>query len=266
MSGTYEKQDGTTSDDFHIGGPQGPQIDNASGVVEVKNSSGSEYAQVEVSPPKDADANAAVTAAMFNTRLRVVGTFDASTTHNNSATLGYKLCVVQGGSFVYGDLGFDNGLNDGTPLVRVPIATGMVISTTTAVSTHFTLLEHSTYIWDGSTYQLAVPVGTTSGTVAAGDDSRFIVYSTASVSTTPYTASAWQQLEVNTGTGGITVNLPAPASAVNTEVIVSKVSSDDNVVTVATPSGTINGAATLTISFQWSSATLHSTGTNWRIV
>lgn len=172
MSGSYEKQDGTTSDDFHVGGPQGPLIKNSSGVIEFRNAGDSAYAEVKFSPSKNADANSAVTVAMFNTRLRVMGTFDAGTTHNNSATLGYKLCVGQGGDFLYGDLGFDNGLNDGTPLVRVPIVAGMLIVTSSAVSTYFTLQANTAYVWTGSTYQLAVPTGTTSGTVAAGNDSR----------------------------------------------------------------------------------------------
>jgi len=79
-------------------------------------------------------------------------------------------------------------------------------------------------------------VGTTSGTVAAGDDSRFSNAATAltavAVQTTIYSASANQLVPCDATSGAFTVTLPT-APADKTRLVIKKIDTSANVVTIA---------------------------------
>lgn len=67
--------------------------------------------------------------------------------------------------------------------------------------------------------------------------------------------------------GACVATLPAVAAAVNQILVVKKVDSSGNAVTL-TPAGaeTIDGASTKAISTQWGLYAVISDGTNWRII
>jgi hypothetical protein len=83
--------------------------------------------------------------------------------------------------------------------------------------------------------------------------------------------SIWRQdglgvrLLCNTTSGDITATLPPAAANPNTEIVIKKVSSDANTVTVVgTGSDTVEGEASLTINYGGSAALFVSDGvSNW---
>lgn len=127
--------------------------------------------------------------------------------------------------------------------------------------------------YDAPTQTVSVAVGTTAGTVAAGDDARFSagggagLPSTMVTKTGTYTAGAGEFVEADTSTAGFTVTLPA-TPAVGALVAVKKVSADLNVLTVVPAAGgSIDGDPSATCSMQWVGAILEHKGANvWRIV
>lgn len=67
--------------------------------------------------------------------------------------------------------------------------------------------------------------------------------------------------------GALTVTLPSAANRKGHEVVVKRMNSGTNAVTVTAASGeTIDGAATRALATQYDSLTLVSDGTNWVIV
>lgn len=68
----------------------------------------------------------------------------------------------------------------------------------------------------------------------------------------------------NTASGGFTVTLPTAVGA--TRAYTVKKIAAANTLTVASASGTIDGAATVTIVVQYESITVVSDGTNWFVV
>ncbi len=78
-----------------------------------------------------------------------------------------------------------------------------------------------------------------------------------------YTAKA-HEVVLATATAAFAVTLPAAAA--NISVLVKKVDASANVVTITPASGTIDGAATATLTAQWQSKELISDGTNWFLV
>jgi hypothetical protein len=66
------------------------------------------------------------------------------------------------------------------------------------------------------------------------------------------------------GAGGITVTLPSPTSGKIFNI--KKVDSGVGVITLSPPSGTIDGAASKTLTLQYDSLTITSDGTNFFII
>lgn len=81
------------------------------------------------------------------------------------------------------------------------------------------------------------------------------------ITTTPYAAQNGEQLIVDATSAAITVNLPAPSQRAT--VTITRKNSGANAVTIATPSGQVEGASSMTLTTQWQSVTLRSDGTNY---
>lgn len=81
---------------------------------------------------------------------------------------------------------------------------------------------------------------------------------------TTYTALASDIVLCTAGAGGFTVTLPA--STINSQVIVKKVDAGAGTITISPTSGTIDGAATDTITTRYVSNTYVADGTNWNKV
>lgn len=118
---------------------------------------------------------------------------------------------------------------------------------------------------------LSIAVGTTTGTVAAGDDSRIVNAATrltvTAVKTTNYTAAANEFVQVDATSGAIVVTLPA-ASVAGQTVVVKRTEFGGNSVTVQRAgSDTIGtGAATSVAIVATEGLTLVSTGAGtWMI-
>jgi parallel beta-helix repeat protein len=74
-------------------------------------------------------------------------------------------------------------------------------------------------------------------------------------------------ISATTGAGGITITLPdATKVAVGQPYVITKVDAGAGALTVAAVAGTINGAATITVTTQFSSRTFVSDGTNWIVI
>lgn len=110
-------------------------------------------------------------------------------------------------------------------------------------------------------------VGTTAGTVAAGDDSRITAAISRSINSVSGTTSAGSTTKtdyVYNCTGTFTVTLPTAVSNTNRYTI-KNVST--GVITVATTSSqTIDGGATASLPVRYTSIDLISDGANWNVL
>ena len=83
------------------------------------------------------------------------------------------------------------------------------------------------------------------------------LFSVVNVDSGPFTAAARDVVLCDTTLGGFTVTLPLAADNVAEPILVKKISSDVNVVTVGTMSGdVIDGSATQTLALQYSALTV----------
>ena len=101
------------------------------------------------------NGNNLTTFDMYQTRFVLAGSFSGGSVPNNTATMQFLVCHTAGGSWVVGDIAFDNGLNDSTPVIRIPVANGYIVSIHGSNITGGslpTLTANSAYIWDGATY------------------------------------------------------------------------------------------------------------------
>lgn len=79
----------------------------------------------------------------------------------------------------------------------------------------------------------------------------------------PYTASWGDDLEVNSTSGAVTINLPTAVDNNGKWIYITKIDSTANDITVdANSTETINGSTTLTLSTQWETKIFKSNGTN----
>ena len=86
------------------------------------------------------------------------------------------------------------------------------------------------------------------------------------VKTANYPAVIWDFVRCNTVSGGFTVTLPTAVGQDGKSITVKKVSSDGNLLTVATTaSQTIDGSLTLELVTPETSLTVLSDGANWQI-
>lgn len=83
--------------------------------------------------------------------------------------------------------------------------------------------------------------------------------------TSNYTASNYDIVLADASSGNITITLPSPASDLT--VIIKKIDSSSNSVTIATPgSETIDGDNSRSITSQYTSRTVASDGTNYFLI
>jgi len=78
------------------------------------------------------------------------------------------------------------------------------------------------------------------------------------------TAAASELVLANATTATFAVTLPAHASG--TQVVVKKIDSSTNIVTITPPSGLIDGLASYPLNVQYAALTVISDGTNWHII
>jgi hypothetical protein len=79
----------------------------------------------------------------------------------------------------------------------------------------------------------------------------------------PYISSWGQDIEVDCTSGAVTIELPPSASSSGKAINITKVDSSANAITINSyGSETINGSASDTISFQWTSIRYKTNGTN----
>lgn len=114
---------------------------------------------------------------------------------------------------------------------------------------------------------MGVPITTgAGGTYAGASTSTFAFSIHATVTTTASidgTATVWP---CDTSGGGFTITLPNATGATGRLVVVKKISSDANILTIATTGGqTIDGATTKGLNVQNSSLSFYSNGSNWAV-
>jgi hypothetical protein len=71
---------------------------------------------------------------------------------------------------------------------------------------------------------------------------------------------------VNASGGPRTMTLPSPSSVRGAVINIKKIDSSLNAVTISPPSGTIDGAASASLAFQWDSLMITSDGTNFYLI
>lgn len=92
-------------------------------------------------------------------------------------------------------------------------------------------------------------------------------FSTRTVSTNTALISSDYLVLVDASSAGITISLPPVASKAGSQVVVKKIDSSVNTVTVdGDGSDTLDGAATQSLTNQYDSITVASDGTQWWIV
>ena len=84
--------------------------------------------------------------------------------------------------------------------------------------------------------------------------------------TTNYTATNNDFVICDATSGGITITLPTPASAVGGRVRVLKVDASVNTVLVSSSTATLAGSNTFSVNVRWMSQDFSSDGTNWYCV
>lgn len=101
-----------------------------------------------------------------------------------------------------------------------------------------------------------------------GAASATLSTTTKTTANSPYTALNTDDLiRINASGGAVTVNLPAAASNGGKQLIIKKIDSTVNTVTIdANASELIDGALTVVIQDQWQSLTLVCDGTGWNII
>jgi hypothetical protein len=171
MASNYSKLAGNIGADFQIdktgvgalpgsSGP-GPQLGHISGDLVVATDlttlpgSLSQIIAQHVSSASQ-NSNTLTTFQMYQTRFVLAGSFSGGSVPNNTAAMRFLVCHTAGGSWAVGDIAFDNGLNDSTSVIRIPVANGYIVSIHGSNITGGslpTLTANSAYIWDGSTFQ-----------------------------------------------------------------------------------------------------------------
>lgn len=76
-----------------------------------------------------------------------------------------------------------------------------------------------------------------------------------------YSANPWDTVLMDASSGPVTVTLPPPSAG--TQVVVKKTDPSANAVTISSPSGTVDGGVSLSVSTQWTAITVVSDGTNY---
>lgn len=111
-----------------------------------------------------------------------------------------------------------------------------------------------------------VPIGLANGTYLPGSASALSSKDVKSKTTT-YGATTADEVILCDATGGaFTVTLPTPVGNTGKVFTVKKVDAGANAITLATAAGTIDGASTKSVQYQYKSLTVVSDGTNWFII
>jgi len=168
----YSKLAGNIGADFQIdktgvsslggGSGPGPQLGHVSGDLVVATDlttlpgSLSQIIAQHVSSASQ-NGNTLTTFQMYQQRFVLADSFSGGSVPNNSATMQFLVCHTASGSWDVGDIAFDNGLNDSSPVIRIQIQNGYLVtihgSNITAAGSLPTLAANSAYIWDGSAFQ-----------------------------------------------------------------------------------------------------------------
>jgi hypothetical protein len=168
----YSKLAGNIGADFQIdktgvsslagGSGPGPQLGHISGDLVVATDltslpgSLSQILAQHVSSASQ-NGNTLTTFQMYQQRFVLAGSFSGASVPNNTSSMQFLVCHTAGGSWAVGDIAFDNGLNDGSPVIQIQIQNGYLVtihgSDITAAGSLPTLAANSAYIWDGSAYQ-----------------------------------------------------------------------------------------------------------------
>jgi hypothetical protein len=165
----YSKIRGTLETIFQFG-KGGPQIRDNAGVIEARNAADSDYVRVKVLAP--VDDNDAVTKFYADSLAKPIIMRDqvdtSSSIPNNTAVRGFLLVTTAGSGAVIGDVLYDNGLNDASPMQILAAVEGRAIAITDAMSGGTISLDpDSIYLWDadGGSWVKIGDIGSVTGAV-----------------------------------------------------------------------------------------------------
>jgi hypothetical protein len=207
---------------------------------------GNDFYVVNASPNKDMLFLAGGSAAV-NERMRVTS---AGNVGIGTSTPGNKLEINSG-----------TGGASGLRLKQMPTGGVLFMSSAADVTEN-----NSNFYFDNTNYRLGIAAGTAPNSTLQVGGSVAVGVST---KTANYTAGTSDYVLLCNATGGaFTITLPSPAGATGRIYVIKRISSGSNTVTIGTTSGasTIDGAATYSLSSQYSSVELSTDGIAWYVV
>lgn len=199
---------------LQLGGVLGPLFKNNAGVIEAKNFDDSALAIMRAATPVgDTDVVTKLYADSLSKPIRILRQADCSSSiPNNTAVRGFVVVSTAGSGTNIGDILYDNGLNDASPMAILTAVEGRCIAVTDALGGGAVTFDpDSIYIWDadGSAWVKIGDIGSVTGAVRM---IRTILDNTASqdsVATVPANARVIQtDLEITTPySGGSTIEI-----------------------------------------------------------
>ena len=132
---------------IRLGGRNGARLKNNAGNFEVRLADDSDFANISVAEPT-AQEHATTRKYVRERAVRVAHGFDGSSVPAAGTYTGeYIVCTNAGGSYVIGDLAYD----DGTTVTRIPAEEGRQLNVTAAITgTSVSFDADSIYVWDSA--------------------------------------------------------------------------------------------------------------------
>lgn len=161
------KTKGTTESEFQLGLNNSKLVENA-GDIEARNAAGSALVNMKVATPlADSDAVTKKYADTISKPVIIADQVDTSSSiPNNTAARRLLVVSTAGSGAAIGNLLFDNGLSDASPMEILATVEGRCIAITDALSGGTVTFDpDSIYIWDadGTAWAKIGDVGSTTG-------------------------------------------------------------------------------------------------------
>ena len=154
MADLYKKFRGVIGDIFHVGGAEGPQVKNNSGVVEIRDSDDSAMAlgRAALIPATGETVNDIINLLSLRGRIAdVVFSFAGASipaAGENSDAFGF--CHTAGGSYSAGDIVYSSG----TAYTKIPASVATTITTRSGVTGTISLNANGVYVREGASWVL----------------------------------------------------------------------------------------------------------------